>query len=275
MIHHTHTLTRREWLAAVPGTAVLAAATPVLGNSAQDAYESAEGLHAEFPSHNPATVREVVAVAHARIDRLRELVEASPALAKSAWDWGFGDWESALGAASHMGRRDIAELLIKHGARPDLFTFAMLGHLKVVKAYVEAMPGIQRSPGPHGITLLTHAKHGGEQASAVVKYLESVGDADIQATSLEVTDEQKKIYIGRYTFGKGDNDAFEILTNRGGTLAIKRGERFGRVLNRVEEHAFAPGGASAVRIRFDVKNGRATTLTIHDPTPLVKALRTE
>ena len=274
MLHHTHALSRREWLAAIPGTAVLAG-TPAFAAFGQDKYEAAAGLHAEFPSHNPATVREVVTVAHAKIDRLRELVEASPALAKAAWDWGFGDWESALGAASHMGRRDIAELLIKHGARPNLFTFAMLGHVAIVKAYVQAMPDIQRTPGPHGITLMSHARSGGEPAGAVVEYLKSVGDADIGATSLDITSAQKKIYIGRYSFGKGDNDAFEVLTNRSGALAIKRGERFGRRLHRVEEHGFAPGGASAVRIRFEIEDGRATALTIHDPTPLVKALRTE
>ncbi len=95
-------------------------------------FEDTAAVHAEFPSQDPALVRETVAAAHTRIERVRELVEASPALAKAAWDWGFGDWESALGAASHMGRVDIAELLIAHGARPNLFTFAMLGQLDVV-----------------------------------------------------------------------------------------------------------------------------------------------
>ncbi len=269
------TLTRRAWLAGAPGAAILAGAAPGLAFG-QAAKSDTEGnVHSEFPSHDPAVVREVVAVSHTNIDRLRELVEASPALAKAAWDWGFGDWESALGAASHMGRRDIAELLMKHGARPDLFTFAMLGHREVVKAYVQAMPGIQRTPGPHGITLMSHARSGGEQARAVVEHLQSVGDADVEATSLEMTSAQTKVYIGRYSFGKSSADVFEVLTNRRGSLAIKRGARFGRTLNRVEEHGFAPGGASAVRVRFEVKNGRAVALTIHDPTPLVKALRTE
>ncbi len=121
---------------------------------------------------------------------------------------------------------------------------------------------------------MSHARSGGEQSRAVVEYLKSAGDADIGATSIEITSAQKKMYIGRYSFGKGDNDIFEVVTNRRGSLAIKRGERFGRTLNRVEEHGFAPGGASAVRIRFEIKDGRAVALTIHDPTPLVKALRT-
>ena len=267
-------VTRREWLVAVPAAAALVTSAEALAISDQETYGAAGGLHSEFPSHDPDVVREVVGASHARIDRVRELVEASPALAKAAWDWGFGDWESALGAASHMGRRDIAELLMDHGARPNLFTFAMLGHLPVVKAHVEAMPGIQRIPGPHGITLLAHARNGGKPAGKVVAYLESLGDADKEATSLDVSDDEKKLYVGRYTFGTGGDEAFEVLTNRRGMLAIKRGDRFARTLHRVENHGFAPGGAPAVRVRFDIKDGRAVSLTVHDPAPLVKAART-
>ena len=268
-----HGVTRREWLVAVPVAAALASSAEALAISDQTGYAASSGLHSEFPSHDPSAVREVVGASHTRIDRVRVLVEASPALAKATWDWGFGDWESALGAASHMGRRDIAQLLIDHGARPNLFTFAMLGHLSVVEAYVEAMPGIQRIPGPHGITLLEHARKGGNAARRVAAYLESLGDADDKATSLEVSDDEKNLYVGRYTFGTGADEAFEGLTNRRGALAIQRGERFSRVLNRVEKHGFAPGGAPAVRVRFDIKDGRAVSLTIHDPVPLVKAVR--
>ncbi len=278
-------LSRRQWLAAFPGAVAIAAVRPAWAEG--DAYGGAKKskLHAEFPSQDPTKVRDLVAAAHTRIDRVRELVEASPALAKAAWDWGFGDWESGLGAASHMGRADIAKLLMTHGARPNLFTFAMLGHVEVVRQIVESMPGIQRTPGPHGITLLQHAKNRLRQkgmtredkaaASATVAYLESLGDANVNATGLEVTEAQKQIYLGRYTFHSSDDGAFEVITNRGGQLSIKRGQRFGRVMNRVEEHAFAPAGAPDVRIRFRVENSRAVSLTIHDPVPLVTARRVD
>src|SRR4051794_21275008 len=55
-----------------------------------------------FPSHPPELAREMVWVSHYDQKRVRELVDARPALARAAWDWGFGDWETALGAASHM-----------------------------------------------------------------------------------------------------------------------------------------------------------------------------
>ena len=262
---------RRHFVIALLGAgaaSVLAAKEEPPGSSREDPK-----VHDEFPSHDPALVREVVAASHARIDRVRELVSASPALAKAAWDWGFGDWESALGAASHMGRRDIAELLIDHGARPNLFTFAMWGRLDVVKASIEAAPGIQGIPGPHGITLLQHARNGGSPAAAVVTFLEELGDADPKVATLEITQRQQTTYVGEYRFGAGEDDALEVLVNSRGSLAIRRGERFPRVLNRVEEHGFAPAGAPGVRVRFDVLDGKAVRLTVHDPEPLVTASR--
>ena len=218
-------------------------------------------------------VREIVGASHTRLDDVEKLVMGSPALAKAAWDWGFGDWESALGAASHMGRRDIANVLIAHGARPNLFTFAMLGQLEAIKACTSARPGIQRIPGPHGITLLQHARNGGEPARAVVVFLEELGEADVRATSLEVTAEQQTVYVGSYRFGAGEDGTLDVLVNSRGTLAIKRGERFSRALNRVEEHGFAPGGAPDVRVRFEVVDGRAVHLSVHDPEPIVTAVR--
>src|SRR6185503_18929276 len=98
---------------------------------------------------------------HGRFERVKALVGASPALARATWDWGFGDWETALGAASHVGNREIAQYLVSMGARPDLFYHAMMGHLDVIKAAVAAQPGIQTIRGPHGITLLMHAQAGG------------------------------------------------------------------------------------------------------------------
>jgi len=268
-------LSRRQWMVSAPGATLAAAAIARAGGSNSVSENS---VHPEFPSHDPATVRELVAVSHVNLSRVRELVEASPALAKASWDWGFGDWESGLGAASHMGRRDIAELLISRGARPNVFTLAMMDKVDAVRAYVEAIPGLQRIPGPHGITLLRHAKIGysrnkGENTGRVVEYLESLGDADRTAESRDVTEEQKKAYVGRYSFGAGPDDAFDVLLNSKGKLSIKRGDRFARVLNRVEENGFAPGGAPDVRVRFKVMDGRVVSLAIHDPVPLVTAVR--
>src|SRR6476646_8611337 len=51
------------------------------------------------------------AVSHFDLAKLKELVDTRQELAKASWDWGFGDWETAIGAASHVGRKDIAAYL--------------------------------------------------------------------------------------------------------------------------------------------------------------------
>ena len=113
----------------------------------------------------------MVANAHGDLEYVRTALAEDPTLANAAWDWGDGDWETALGAAGHMGRRDIAELLLAHGARLDLFVAAMLGELAIVESMLAAHPELRSAKGPHGIPLLAHAEAGGEQAQAVVAFL--------------------------------------------------------------------------------------------------------
>lgn len=245
--------------------------------------QNENGLNPLYPSEDPSIIRSVVGAAHTQFDKLKELVMARPELAKATWDWGFGDVESALGAASHMGRKDIADFLIEYGARPNIYTFAMLGKLNAVKAMIEDMPGIQKIRGPHGFTLMFHAKmrlmrknvEGAEKADqeTLVEYLESLGDANITATSLDISEEEKKVYLGKYVFGEGEDEYFEITLNSRGMLFMSRGEYTGRALLRTDTHTFAPGGAPSVKIQFDVKDGMAQMVTVHDPVPVVKASR--
>ena len=99
-----------------------------------------------------------VLVSHGYADAVRTALERDPTLANAAVDWGGGDWESALGAASHVGNREIAELLLAHGARLDVFAAAMLEMVDVVRAALEARPELRGATGPHGIPLRAHAK---------------------------------------------------------------------------------------------------------------------
>jgi hypothetical protein len=114
-------------------------------------------------------------VAHGDLEAVKALLTELPTLVNAVWDWGGGDFESAIGAAAHMGRRDIAEYLLTHGARIDLYAAAMLGQLEVVKAILAANPEARRVPGAHGIPLIVHAQQGGEGAKAVLEYLQSLG----------------------------------------------------------------------------------------------------
>ena len=126
------------------------------------------------PAVSPDLVRAFVANAHGDLDQVQALLAQEPALINAAWDWGGGDWETALGAAAHMGRKDIARHLLDHGARLDLFAAAMLGELAIVQAVLQAFPQAIDVPGPHGIPLLAHAKAGGEDATAVVEMVRTI-----------------------------------------------------------------------------------------------------
>jgi hypothetical protein len=126
------------------------------------------------PALEPSLVEEFVRKAHGDLARVQALHAMEPALVNACWDWGGGDFESALGAAAHTGRKEIANFLLAKGARLDLFAAAMLGKLGIVKAVISAFPEAIRTPGAHGIPLIAHAKMGGEDARAVLEFLEGL-----------------------------------------------------------------------------------------------------
>lgn len=133
------------------------------------------------PAIEMTLVQEFVGKSHADLDGVKELLTREPALINSAWDWGGGDWETGLGAAAHMGRRDIATYLLENGARIDLFAAAMLGNLDIVRATLEAYPDSIHISGPHGIPLIAHAQAGGKEALQVYEYLKSFSSQKAEA----------------------------------------------------------------------------------------------
>lgn len=262
---------RRSLIAAIPTAFVVGAAPAFAGLQSQATQSTSKDDL--YPSQDPNLVRDIVGASHSQISRVRELLQQHPALAKAAWDWGFGDWETALGAASHTGQREIATLLIEHGARPDMFTLAMLGHLDALRALIEAQPGIQKLHGPHGITLLRHATAGGDKSAAVVAYLKSLGDADIGHTVVEIPAEWQPRYLGEYRFGPGARDTFTILKT-GEQLSIRRGaDGSPRRLCHQGKHSFHPAGAANVAIKIAVQDDRVVSLEIVDGPSRLEAQR--
>ena len=222
-----------------------------------------------FPAQHPHLAREIVGVAHRDLGRVKELVNAHPSLAKASWDWGFGDWETALGSASHVGNRPIAEFLIEQGAPPTIFSAAMLGQLDLVKAYAAAMPDIHLLRGPHGIPLAAHARAGGAAAEPVLQFLNTLGAASPPVPVVPLSDADRTALEGRYQFGSGPRDAFSVKSQ--GTLwGIQREGGELRGLTHIGSLQFHPVGAPAVRIRFD-RAQAGTTLTVLDPDVVVTA----
>ena len=110
-------------------------------------------------------VWEFVRAGHNNLPRVKELLALDPKLIYGAWDWGKlddGEWETALGGASHTGNREIARYLLSQGARIDCFCAAMLGERDVLLAHLAANPVTATARGPHGYTLLYHTAISGD-----------------------------------------------------------------------------------------------------------------
>lgn len=228
-----------------------------------------------YPALNDSAVSEVVGASHFNLDRVKELVNRRPELARATWDWAFGDFETALGAASHVGRRDIANYLMSKGARPDIFTYAMFGAYDVVKAMIEITPGIQSIAGPHGISLLQHAKTGlradnlSEKektgSTKLISYLEQLGNADVAEKYLPYTEADGQQYLGDYKYGDGAEDGFTVKINMRKMISLGKLGAFGGGLYKKAENVFTYNGVPSVEVHFSIVDGKVTSLTVKEP----------
>ncbi|MGZ5218830.1 MAG: hypothetical protein ACXWC7_02095 [Chitinophagaceae bacterium] len=127
------------------------------------------------PVLDTALVKEFVGAAHKDIEKVKSMFQETPDLLNSVNNLGGWDWEDAIGAAGHVGIPELALYLLEKGARPTICVAAMLGKIDVVKAFISAYPQMKDAVGPHKISLVRHAKAGGENAKEVLEYLQSAG----------------------------------------------------------------------------------------------------
>ena len=132
------------------------------------------------PQINRLLLQDFVIYAHTDLEMVKKLLAKEPGLVVASINWGAGDWESGLGAAAHMGRRDIVEFLLEQGARVDIFCAAMLGMKEVVQAFLTLQPKLIDAKGPHGFSLHFHAQVGGKAAEPVLDYLQSVKKIELK-----------------------------------------------------------------------------------------------
>ena len=132
------------------------------------------------PQISRVMAQDFVIFAHSDLDKVTMLLDREPGLINATIDWGAGDWETGLGGASHMGRRDIVEFLLSRGARIDLFCAAMMGQLEAVKAFLTLQPTLIDAKGPHGFSLHFHAQVGGDEAKSTLDYLQSIKQVELK-----------------------------------------------------------------------------------------------
>jgi len=257
---------------------ILAASIPNISyaNRMFEPHDEAKSknLSNRYPAISDEIVSEVVGKSHFDFDRVKELVDVRPELSRATWDWGFGDWESAVEAASHVGRRDIVEYLLSKGAKANIFTFAMLGAYETVKAMIEFYYGIQKNYGPHGISLLAHAKVGLRMqdkmsdnqisnSKRLIGYLENLGDAD--GNSFEELTVEKEKFLGDYKYGEGDHEGFSVKINMQNMLSLGAIGKFGGGLFKVKDYEFRYNKFPTVSISFQLENNNVVSLTVKEP----------
>src|SRR5437867_6770010 len=100
------------------------------------------------PPLNPDLVKEFVIAGHGNLEKVKQMLEQEPGLLNACWDWGGGDFETAIEGAGHTGSKDCANYLLDKGARMNIFCAAMLGRLDIVKGFLTAFPDLKNSKGP-------------------------------------------------------------------------------------------------------------------------------
>lgn len=161
------TLDRRAFLvtALVAGSSVLASAQPTPPSNLPAQPVSGTEPKRKAPLELPQ-VKEFVVAGHGNLPKVKEMLSAEPMLINAAWDWGAGDWETAIGGAAHTGNRELALHLLDAGSRFDLYSAAMLDEVAAVTALLQLHPALANTRGPHGFTLLYHVGYSGNPALA-------------------------------------------------------------------------------------------------------------
>jgi len=127
-------------------------------------------------------VKEFVVAGHGMkdgdLDKVKSMLQDYPNMIFTKYDWGNGDYEAAIEGAGHVGNKEIAEYLIDCGSRVTLFVLTMLGKTELVKPILEQYPQLIFAKGPHGFTMLHHAKIAGKNGEGFYGWLEEKGLKD-------------------------------------------------------------------------------------------------
>jgi ankyrin repeat protein len=129
-------------------------------------------------------IEEFVLTAHHDLEKLKTLLLEEPELL----DLSFEKFnETALEAAGHMGRTDIANFLLEQGATLQIFAAAMLGSLQDVKTFLEKDPSLIKKPGVHGFSLMFHAALSGnlELAQILEQHGAEIADHSLHAALMK------------------------------------------------------------------------------------------
>lgn len=257
-------------------------AVPLGAFTAKPENTAENEVSANFPSIDLAITKNVVLFSHFNLEGLKEIVDNRPELARSSYDWAFGDWESAIGAGSHVGRWDIIDYLINNGARPTVFTHIALGQVDIVKAILESNPDIKKTSGPHGISMIQHAIISARSKDRSDKHLKALQKLKIYLEEetgmfvpnyLETDVEDLKKYEGDYIYGEGEKDGLSIKINSRNMLSLGRLGTFGGGLFKIATDRFVYNGTPSTEVSFEMRGDESISMRVQAPNGFITARR--
>ena len=118
-------------------------------------------------------IEQFVIAAHGNFPKMKELLEANPALLHTRWD---KTNEMAIEATAHVGNKQAAEYLLSKGASLDICTAAMLGMSDKVASFLKTDSKLANAKGAHGIPVLFFAALSGK--TEIAELLVSHGSSE-------------------------------------------------------------------------------------------------
>ena len=125
-------------------------------------------------------INEFVRLAHFDLEKVQQLLKATPALlsTRASWD------ELAIEAAAHTGQVAMAEWLAERGSPVSTCTATLLGLTGHVRRAVEQDPQSIYERGAHDIAILGYTVYGNEQADIAELLLKAHADPHAKALAL-------------------------------------------------------------------------------------------
>jgi ankyrin repeat protein len=126
-------------------------------------------------------VNQFASVAHADLDKVKQLLKEHPGLlnTRASWD------EGAVEAGAHMGRVDIAGFLADAGATVATCTAAVLGQEELVRTALAADGRVVRERGAHDLPILFYTAFAKPQTPIAERLLRA--GADVNARGFNQT----------------------------------------------------------------------------------------
>lgn len=238
-------LTHSLAASAALGAGVLASGqTPATPAPAADAKPAPAPELKRKPPLDGTLVWDFVKAGHGNLPKVKEMLTAEPMLINAMWDWGAGDWETAIGGASHVGNRELALHLLDAGSRFDAYCAAMLGEAEVVTSMLRLHPAIANARGPHGYTLLYHTGYAGNVSLTETVAAQIAADARARHfnQALQSTVSRGHVDLTAYLLDHGVDDPNSRNFQGKTCLDVAVAKKFDAVAKLLREH----GGTTTI-----------------------------